>query len=75
MISAVAGDFSYWHLANVGVEIGHPAIVLVAVASLVLLRKRSMPAWHYTRLGLAWVISPWRPFGTAQRVLSAVKVV
>jgi hypothetical protein len=75
MISAVAGDFSYWHLANVGVEIGHPAIVLVAWRRLSCCASAACQRGTIPASGWRGVISPWRPFGTAQRVLSAVKVV
>jgi len=38
---------------NVGVEIGQLAIVLVAWPSLLLLKRLSAIAWHYSRLALA----------------------
>lgn len=60
---------------NVGVEIGQLAIVLLAWPSLVLLRKLSVPAWHYTRLGLASACIAVAAFWTGQRVLSAVQVI
>lgn len=60
---------------NVGVEIGQLAIVLIAWPSLVLLRRLSVPAWHYTRLGVASACIAVAAFWTYERVVSAVAVV
>lgn len=60
---------------NVSVEIGQLAIVLIAWPSLVLLRRLSVPAWHYTRLGVASACIAVAAFWTYERVVSAVAVV
>ncbi len=59
---------------NVGVEIGQLAIVLVVWPSLVLLRRLSAPAWHYTRLGAASACIAVAAFWTYERIMIAVEV-
>jgi hypothetical protein len=59
---------------NLGVEIGQLAIVLVTWPTLLLIRKASEPAWHYSRLGLATACIAVAAVWTGQRVVSAVEI-
>ncbi|MEM8573955.1 MAG: HupE/UreJ family protein [Pseudomonadota bacterium] len=53
---------------NIGIEIGQLAIVLLVWPALLILRRLSQSAWHYTRLGIAAACILVAGYWTVQRL-------